>query len=82
MLGINKKKLRLADAATVKRSTGCIPGAVPPFGSIFEGVSTYVDNSLKEQGDTINFNAVRDWCVVVSDLSQGPSHKIIQYFSG
>lgn len=35
--------------------TGCLPGAVPPFGSSFN-VPTIVDESLKKQGDTINFN--------------------------
>ena len=30
-------------------------GAVPPFGSVF-GVQTYMDPSLMEQGEIINFN--------------------------
>ena len=34
---------------------GCVPGAVPPFGSVF-GVSTLVDPSLEKQGEIINFN--------------------------
>ena len=36
--------------------TGCRPGAVPPFGSLW-GLPTFLDRSLIEQGDTINFNA-------------------------
>ena len=35
---------------------GCVTGAVPPFGSIFN-VPLYVDESLILQGDTISFNA-------------------------
>ena len=53
---IESKKLNMAEAAEVKEVTGCISGAVPPFGSVF-GVPTVVDESLLEQGDTINFNA-------------------------
>ena len=37
-------------------TTGCVNGAVPPFGSLF-GAHTYLDKSLIEQGDTMNFNA-------------------------
>lgn len=36
--------------------TGCLSGAVPPFGSVFK-VPTVIDSSLIAQGDTINFNA-------------------------
>ena len=52
------KTARFVGAEEVRKVTGCIPGAVPPFGSAFEGsaVSTLVDRSLLEQGDTINFN--------------------------
>ena len=56
IVGVNKKKLRLATPDVVKDVTGCLPGAVPPFGSLFEGVTTYADKSLQEQGDSINFN--------------------------
>ena len=40
--------------------TGCISGAVPPFGSIFgnQPIPTFMDISLQEQGETICFNAV------------------------
>lgn len=47
----------MATEQEVKTITGCIPGAVPPFGSLFEGVVTVADNSLKRQGSSINFNA-------------------------
>ena len=53
---IGTKKLSLASPEEVKKLTKCIPGAVPPFGSIW-GVKTYVDKSLFIQGPTINFNA-------------------------
>ncbi|KAH9255466.1 hypothetical protein BASA81_006585 [Batrachochytrium salamandrivorans] len=47
----------LASAQVVFATTGgCLPGAVPPFGSLF-GMKTLVDPSLWEQGPTINFNA-------------------------
>ena len=36
--------------------TGCVPGAVPPFGSAFE-IATFMDESLRLQGPIINFNA-------------------------
>ena len=49
----------MATAEEVKEVTGCIPGGVPPFGSVFTakgGVETIVDPSLQEQGKRINFN--------------------------
>ena len=49
------KNMRFATPEEVKSITGCLPGAVPPFGSVF-GISTIVDKSLRAQGDTINFN--------------------------
>ena len=49
------KNMRFATPEEVFEITGCRPGAVPPFGSVF-GVQTIVDESLKLQGDTINFN--------------------------
>lgn len=51
------KELSMATEQEVKTVTGCLPGAVPPFGSLFEGVLTVADNSLKRQGSNINFNA-------------------------
>jgi Ala-tRNA(Pro) deacylase len=51
------KKAALADEGEVARVTGCVPGAVPPFGCLWPGVRTLVDESLMAQGDSINFNA-------------------------
>ena len=53
---IGTKKLRLATIEEVIAQTGCVSGAVPPFGSLFDA-HTYLDKSLIEQGDTMNFNA-------------------------
>ncbi len=50
----------MASAEEVRGVTGCVPGAVPPFGSLWaaRGVAvTVVDESLREQGPTVNFNA-------------------------
>ena len=52
-----QKSVSLASVDDVWRLTGCVPGAVPPFGSLFAGVKTYVDPSLVEQGEFINFNS-------------------------
>ena len=52
-----QKSVSLAPVEDVWRLTGCVPGAVPPFGSLFPGVQTYCDPSLVEQGGVINFNA-------------------------
>ena len=49
------KNMRFATPEEVFERTGCRPGAVPPFGSVFR-TSTLVDESLQKQGDTINFN--------------------------
>ena len=48
--------VRFAAEDEVLAITGCVPGAVPPFGSLW-GLRTYVDGSLRRQGETINFNA-------------------------
>jgi len=53
---VGTKKVSLAPPEEVKVLTKCLPGAVPPFGSLW-GVKTYVDQSLFSQGPTINFNA-------------------------
>ena len=59
------KDLSMATPADVRRVTGCLPGAVPPFGSLFDGVLTVCDTSLQSQGDCINFNAgLRTYSVV------------------
>lgn len=46
--------------------TGCLSGAVPPFGSVLgeSPIPTFMDVSLQEQGDIIYFNCVREesWC--------------------
>lgn len=63
------KGARMATADEVWDVTGCVSGAVPPFGSLFvlpsepgnggndvRTVHTFVDRSLQRQGDVINFN--------------------------
>ena len=50
------KSLRFATEEEVQSTTKCLPGAVPPFGSLF-GIQTWVDQSLLDQGEGINFNA-------------------------
>ncbi|TNV75467.1 hypothetical protein FGO68_gene14657 [Halteria grandinella] len=49
------KNMRFATPEEVYTVTGCLPGAVPPFGSVF-GIGTILDRSLRAQGETINFN--------------------------
>jgi prolyl-tRNA editing enzyme YbaK/EbsC (Cys-tRNA(Pro) deacylase) len=51
---INCKSFRFATPEEVWDKTGCLPGAVPPFGRIF-GVPVWVDRSLSRHKD-INFN--------------------------
>lgn len=53
---IKCKNLKFASEEEVWNVTKCVPGAVPPFGSLW-GVKTYADESLRRQGDSINFNA-------------------------
>jgi Ala-tRNA(Pro) deacylase len=54
---IASPRLVYADEAEVFDVTGCRPGAVPPFGSLFADTTTVVDQSLLDQGETMNFNA-------------------------
>ena len=54
LLGV--KSISLASLDDVWRLSHCLPGAVPPFGSIFEGVATYIDESIVNL-EVINFNA-------------------------
>lgn len=55
---LNQKSLSLASVDDVWRITKCVPGAVPPFGSIFDGVMTVVDTSITNiKPPFINFNA-------------------------
>mmetsp|Transcript_11480 Transcript_11480/g.13179 ORF Transcript_11480/g.13179 Transcript_11480/m.13179 type:complete len:166 (+) Transcript_11480:92-589(+) len=49
------KKSQFAKADKLMEVTKCVPGAVPPFGSLFN-IKTYCDPSLLAQ-DSINFNA-------------------------
>ena len=51
---INCKSFRFATPEEVWEKTGCLPGAVPPFGKIF-GVPVWVDRSLGKN-ESINFN--------------------------
>jgi Ala-tRNA(Pro) deacylase len=53
---IKCKNLKFASEEEVWSVTKCLPGAVPPFGSIW-GVRTFMDESLRTQGESINFNA-------------------------
>ena len=55
LLGV--KKIALAGLEDVYSLTGVVVGAVPPFGSLFPGVVTIVDESIVTQGKSINFNA-------------------------
>lgn len=54
---VGTSQLSMAPLDEVARLTRCLPGAVPPFGSLFPGVRTFVDRSLLQQGALINFNA-------------------------
>jgi len=51
---INCKSFRFATPEEVHQTTGCLPGAVPPFGKVF-GVPVWVDRSLGKN-EQINFN--------------------------
>ena len=53
---LKSKKIKFAELEKVFEITKCFNGAVPPFGSLFN-IKTYIDNSLINQGDEINFNA-------------------------
>jgi Ala-tRNA(Pro) deacylase len=67
---VGVKQISFASVDDVKALTGCIPGAVPPFGSLFEGVKTYVDRSIIDQGPNINFNAgLRTFSVLALSVS-------------
>ena len=51
---ISCKSVRFATPEEVFTTTGCLPGAVPPFGKLF-GVPVWVDRSLGKN-ESINFN--------------------------
>ena len=54
---LGMKSISLASLDDVWRLSHCLPGAVPPFGSLFQGgVATYVDESIVHL-EVINFNA-------------------------
>ena len=56
--GVKAKKLvgePIGFASDVEAITGCVPGSVPPFGSLF-GAQTYMDARLGENAE-IHFNA-------------------------
>jgi Ala-tRNA(Pro) deacylase len=57
------RRSRFATVEEVLQMTGLRPGAIPPFGSLFE-LSTYCDPALGEN-EIINFNA-GDHCISVS----------------
>src|SRR5206468_2883646 len=48
------KSIRFADRAEVERLTGLLPGAIPPFGSLF-GLPTVCDPALLTNA-SVNFN--------------------------
>jgi Ala-tRNA(Pro) deacylase len=52
---LNAKSQSFATEDEVKAVTGCLPGAVPPFGSVF-GVKTYMDSGFQAI-ESIDFNA-------------------------
>lgn len=48
-LGIANSKLRMANEDEVRKITGCIPGAVPPFGAMFpHPVKTLIDAKMSQ----------------------------------
>lgn len=52
------KNSRAASEEEVVEVSGALPGSVPPFGSLFaRPTQTYMDLSLRRQGDQISFNA-------------------------
>ena len=53
-------KVELVAFDDVPSLTGCISGAVPPFGRVLgkQPIPTYMDIPLQEQGEIICFNAV------------------------
>ena len=48
-LGISQSKLRMATEEEVRKITGCIPGAVPPFGTLFlQCIKTLIDEKMSQ----------------------------------
>lgn len=49
ILGVSQSKLRMASEEEVKKVSGCIPGAVPPYGALFpECVKTLIDEKMSQ----------------------------------
>jgi prolyl-tRNA editing enzyme YbaK/EbsC (Cys-tRNA(Pro) deacylase) len=49
VLGISQSKLRMATEEEVRKISGCIPGAVPPFGALFpQSVKTLIDEKMSQ----------------------------------
>lgn len=49
ILNIANSKLRMATEDEVRKITGCIPGAVPPFGALFpQNVKTLIDEKMAQ----------------------------------
>jgi prolyl-tRNA editing enzyme YbaK/EbsC (Cys-tRNA(Pro) deacylase) len=49
VLGISQSKLRMATEDEVRKITGCIPDAVPPFGALFpQYVKTLIDEKMSQ----------------------------------
>lgn len=49
ILGTGNSKIRMATEEEVRRVTGCIPGAVPPFGALFpQSVETLIDVQMSQ----------------------------------
>jgi Ala-tRNA(Pro) deacylase len=49
ILGISNSKLRMATEDEVRKITGCVPGAVPPFGALFpQNVKTLIDEKMSQ----------------------------------
>lgn len=51
---LGSRKLRFATPDELMELTGCMPGAVPPFGNLF-GLDVYMDDALMAE-DTVYFN--------------------------
>jgi len=51
---LGTRRVRFATTDELFEITGCLPGAVPPFGNLF-GLPVFMDNALMEE-DTVYFN--------------------------
>ncbi|KAA0150067.1 hypothetical protein FNF29_05507 [Cafeteria roenbergensis] len=81
---ITGKSSKMASPSEVFEVSGAVPGAVPPVGSAFTGgrVQTLIDQSLIDQGPTVNFNCglrSESLChVPVEDLLRlEPTHRVV-----